>query len=602
MPRTHLPFGKIVATPTPIAWSQAYGAGGLFLTLSLTSEEREHEKELGTLGKKLINDLEAEFFALEEKSLTSIKAAIDNTFFHIPPEIKLSAAIAFVKEHILYVYLLGNGSILLRRSGTLGTILKATHAHEGAMQTASGHLQSGDLVILQTHQFEALIPEETLTKTLVENETAEEIAETLSPLIHGREDGGAGAIFFTFSQIQTPLEEEDETSDELLSPAPSQPETQQGKAVPQSPFPDETRSFPHPALPQEEKQRIPSLPSFSKLRSSLPPLSHRQRLLMSIAAILILVLGVSIFFANKNAEEKRTKEVFAKIYDPAKQHFEEGQGLIELNTALAREELEEAQSIIGNADKTLPAGSREAKQLATLKTDIANALSELASAKQTSVTPVGVDKSKLLGALVSDKKRLFATQDEDNVYFLTKDEIGSIGKSDDAEKTLVENDGDWSKPSGLGTFLGNLYVLDKEDGINKFVKGSEGYGGKTAYLTGEKPDLSQAVGIAIDSSIYVLFLQGDISKFTRGTPVSFKVSGLDMPFKSPTRIYMTPDFSAIYVLDNGNGRIVKLGKDGVFQSQYQAAALTKAQDFEVDETNKKAYILSGGKVYEMKLE
>ncbi len=76
MPKTHLPFAKIVATPTLTSWSQAYSAGGLFIALSLVTETPEHQEAIGTVGKKILNDLEAEFFSLEEKSLEKININI----------------------------------------------------------------------------------------------------------------------------------------------------------------------------------------------------------------------------------------------------------------------------------------------------------------------------------------------------------------------------------------------------------------------------------------------------------------------------------------------------------------------------------------------
>src|SRR3989344_5382303 len=111
----HLPFSKIVATPTPSNWCQAYAAGGLFLTLSLSCTKEEHPEHLGAIGKKIINDLEAEDFALEEKSLTGIRSVIEKSLTNIPSDVIISAAICVVRETILYVFLLGNGSILLSR-------------------------------------------------------------------------------------------------------------------------------------------------------------------------------------------------------------------------------------------------------------------------------------------------------------------------------------------------------------------------------------------------------------------------------------------------------------------------------------------------------
>ena len=70
-------FAKIVPTPTPVSWSQAYHAGKLFAVLSLTKKEApEDVNALGLLGKEILNTLEQEYFVIEDKNLITIKQAI----------------------------------------------------------------------------------------------------------------------------------------------------------------------------------------------------------------------------------------------------------------------------------------------------------------------------------------------------------------------------------------------------------------------------------------------------------------------------------------------------------------------------------------------
>jgi dihydrofolate reductase len=55
-------------------------------------------------------------------------------------------------------------------------------------------------------------------------------------------------------------------------------------------------------------------------------------------------------------------------------------------------------------------------------------------------------------------------------------------------------------------------------------------------------------------------------------------------------------------LDNGNSRVVVFDKTGSYKAQYQADVIKSAKDFEVLEKDKKIYVLSGGKVYEITLK
>ena len=95
---------------------------------------------------------------------------------------------------------------------------------------------------------------------------------------------------------------------------------------------------------------------------------------------------------------------------------------------------------------------------------------------------------------------------------------------------------------------------------------------------------------------------GTINKYTRGEEESFEITGLTTNFSSPTRILTSEDFDNIYILDRGNSRIVVLDKEGKFVSSYSANVIKNAKDFDVNEANKKIFVLSGDKVYQIDLK
>src|SRR3990167_5697031 len=127
MAGTNLAFSKIVATPTPEAWSQAYSAGSLFAAIALQTETGPQlEKEnLNTLGKDLISTLESEFFTLENKDLDSIKQAIHTTVSRLSNRVKLSFVMCFLSENVLYLFASGGGKAVLKRAEKIGTVLEA---------------------------------------------------------------------------------------------------------------------------------------------------------------------------------------------------------------------------------------------------------------------------------------------------------------------------------------------------------------------------------------------------------------------------------------------------------------------------------------------
>jgi hypothetical protein len=137
---------KIVASATPTSWSQAYNAGKLFAVLSLEKIGEQDENILSTLGKEVIENLEAEFFTIENKTLESVKKAIEKSIEKIPQDVSSSLSAGAVTENILYVFAKGGGKILLKRNGNIGEVL----ASGSELVSGSGFLEDKDFVILET--------------------------------------------------------------------------------------------------------------------------------------------------------------------------------------------------------------------------------------------------------------------------------------------------------------------------------------------------------------------------------------------------------------------------------------------------------------------
>lgn len=163
----------------------------------------------------------------------------------------------------------------------------------------------------------------------------------------------------------------------------------------------------------------------------------------------------------------------------------------------------------------------------------------------------------------------------------------------------------WLYPMAISGFFGNLYVLDPQlNQILKYVSTQDGgYADPPLdYLSDPKQsDLTGAIDMTIDGSIYVLYADGKIAKFRGGTPVSFEITGLDVPLKSPSAIFTSPDQETqfLYVADKGNKRVVQISKEGRFQRQYKAEsnAFDDLRSLWVEELEQKMYFLSGNKAY-----
>jgi hypothetical protein len=576
-------FANIAATPSLNSWSQAYNAGRLFAVLSLEKKYGEETEEnlspLGVLGKDIFTTLEQEFFSLETKDLETIKSAILITSKKIPEDVNYSFVVTTIVKNVLYFFVLGGGRINIKRGDDFGTILSSELGDH--QKAGSGYLEDSDLIIIQTKQFAETINSEKLSSVL-DHQSPSEISETIAPMVHGGEESGAAAVIVKYSKDEESLEEpekefnEDEKHEEEVIGATS--------------------------YDVEEKKLknyfafvSPLLSTISKLPRSFN-ISRSRKGFLAIVIILIAVFAIGIFITIQKQNDSKLEALFNEVSSQAQKKYDEGQSLTGLNQNLARESFQAAEKIAREAENKFPKGSKQQAQIIALEKKIQDSLSQTSGVNVVEAKEVADDTSSLLSFEKDHSGIGFTTDGKNNFYITNK---GVFKET----KEIIKNDSDWKNAAGLGVYFGNIYILDQvKGGIIKFVPAGSGYAKSTYFTSGTAPDFSTATGIAIDGSIWIVEKDGTILKFTKGKADTFNITGLDKPFSSPTKIFTTPDFSNVYILDHGNGRIVVLAKDGNYKEQYQANVIRDANDFEVNESNKKIFILSGEKIYEINLK
>lgn len=602
MPTTNLSFAKIAATPTDSAWSQAYNSGSLFITLALTTEEPAQQEQLPALGKTVLGLLESEIYALAKKNVASISAVITESVKDVPPEVVVSLSLSFVKENALYGFVFGTGKILLKRGEKIGPILQV-ETHQNLAQGGSGYLETNDLVLIQTAQFAKSVSDEKVAKAL-EYGLPNDIAETISPHVHGEKEGGAALIILSYqgiSRSQSP--DEDLETDTLASDSPIKKEAER---LTEPDVPLSSRMTAAPIINQPIEEGEPATSPYEKITSLLSGikvpfisgLEPRKKITLGVAALLIIVLAVSIIFVGANQESSKNKALFASIYESASEDFQSGSDLLSLNPSLAREDFLRAQETLRESEGKFKEGSTEKEQLDDLSGKIESALEGTEGKESIEAKEADESEATALRSMNDDSKILAVTEDEDNGYLLTGTSIQKQEKGSDDIEEIIKNDSVWTGGKSIGVFGSNLYVLDKES-IIKIVPAGNSYADSN-YLT-QETDLTDAVGMTIDSSIYVLYKDGSIDKFTRGAKVAFSVSGLTTELSSPTAIATNEEADKILVLDPKNKRLVALNKDGSFSKQYGSDILSTARAMTISQDGKTVFVLSNKKSYKISL-
>jgi len=571
----NISVAKIVATPSQSSWSQAYNAGKLFAVLSLEKETEETQEKdyLNILGKELLETLEQEFFTLELKDLEAIKNSVEITIKKIPENVECSFVIGSIVDHVLYVFIQREGRVALKRGEEFGIILES---EKDELKASSGILKDGDLIILQTKQFKDIISTNILISAL-DHQPPSDIAEFLAPIIHKQEKGGAAAILIELKEKEESL---------ILSDA--QNTKQQIDTASQ---PRDSKSLTDYFYPLADKLKFPKLKN----------LEHSKKIFLTIAAVVILVLILAVNFAISAQNNAKMQAAFNQVYPQAQKKYEEGQSLVDLNKNLARDSFTASLNILEENKSKFSKNSTEEKKVLELLKKVNKALTSVSQINSVATKNVDESQSQLLALEIKNSGSNFFTQDDKNIYFL-KDGVISSNKKDNKTKTIISSSDLPKNIGGLGVYFGNIYILDKNGQILKFIAQDNGFS-KTNYFSKDtSPNFSKAQSLAIDGSIWILFSDGTIEKFTKGQYESFSLSGLDKPFLNPTRIYTNVDFNNLYILDNDNSRIVVLDKNGSYQSQYQTQILKNSKDFEVLEKDKKTYVLSNTKIYEIDIK
>jgi hypothetical protein len=590
MPRTPLSFAPLSSSPHPQGWAQAYSAGNIAAALSLTrittEAQTSPQQTLSAVGKDMLRSFEAEYFTLETKTLASIKQALSDVCSQVPADIRVSFVLGVILHDILYVFIYGQGLVFLTRGDAFGTLL---HGKEpSTITSASGIVQHNDCILLSTESFAHTVGKDTI-KTHLTPAGFPSLVSDLAPLLAGYEQGDASAIGLWYQDAST-------------SPQPHAPSSRPASSS------ASTSDIPHPDTPDETPPVPASTPAHPKTLQTpltLPiaqsRFSHRQRLFFTISLVALLALAGSIFFAVQKQQSDRISQAVASIIQPARDLIDQGKSLQSLNATVAREDFAKAQDLLAKADGQIPPGSSEYQQVESLRSELASLLSVQTQTVTTSTTPANESDSPYLAYLKANSGSV-STSDSTTLYRADDEGIFRKGTTSSRETRIITRGSSWEIAEDISVYLGNIYILDPQNNIRKFTPSGSSYS-RTNYFTSDVPPLlSRSVSMAIDSAIYLLGSDGTIGKFSRGVQQPFQITALDTPLKNPTQIVTSAQMTRLYILDQGNARVVVLDKNGAFVASYASPQLAQATAIDVREKDKTIMFLSGESIYRMAIE
>lgn len=364
------------------------------------------------------------------------------------------------------------------------------------------------------------------------------------------------------------------------------------------------------------------------------PIAIRRARIIQVVIAILIVFFLSIIFGvfSKGADEKNAE--INTVISGIEANLNEAASIKVLDPTRALALIEKAQDSINDAKKQ-DSGNQKLSELAERSSDLKAEITKTTvvedlkthfdfdnlnkDSRVSGVALLGddllvVDSSK--GSLYSGStKDQSVSQISDGVsspktivsypagFYLTND--NNVSKIDSSLKvTNAQGSTNWGKIVDSATFENNLYLLDPvQNEIWRYLSTSSGLGSGRAYIAGEKPDMSNAVSIAIDDIVWVANKNGIIYKFAAGKrQEDYTISQLADPIGELSDMYTSQSTSNHYFLDKGKARIIVADKKtGVYQEAFANDKLHDADSLVVDEANRVVYFTAGNKLYQFNL-
>jgi hypothetical protein len=640
-------IGKIVGSPDHHFWSQTHvfmpedkqkraDYGCLFVSIALKA--RQDKLDMLLFGKEVISRLHEIYFSSEEQStITKLKTSIKKLVNEFDKQVRVEVSAAVVVEAdnkaIGYFAATSKASCFIYRQESLVEILET---NENKIKSASGFIKSKDIIITGTSQFFNIIALGTL-KAALQSHKVRETVENLSSVVHGHvKNSQSAAVVFKLMIIG---------------------EKKPGAVVLTSP---ETVSQEDGVKENKLKSAVSGLSAgstklknfFTRLKLSLPKkqdlssirIKDEQRqnkakkTTLTVAVILIGLLIVSVIFGSKKQSITEQTQVVESVLSEASYKYDQAITLKDLNPLRARLLLTEAkQEIEQNLDSIKDEGEKQ--KLKDLLFQVESALESVAKEYQ-------IEEAKIFQDLGLVKEN-FSGDDwamvENIIYIFDQDlntvlqfDVGNksakvVGGGDKLESgqligasgtrifvktptSILTIDSDrtelideqeaegWGNIKDLVGFASNAYLLDSSQGqIWKYNGLPSGLADKSEYLD-ESQSLDQAVSMAIDGSIWVLFEDGRIVKFVRGKEDVFNPTGLESDFSQAYKIYTDENLDNLYIIDRRNTKVIVINKDtGEYQASYVWPGIAGVNGLVVLEDQGLILLLAGQRIYEIEL-
>ncbi|MDO8487685.1 MAG: hypothetical protein Q7S31_00025 [bacterium] len=617
--------GKVLGRLTDGWWAQVHDfvaegnkvhrRGRLIAVTSLHQNELD-QMETVTMGREILARLHELYFGdSQDEPLVALKKAgqvLAEEFTGVEV-----VAVALVNK-VVYVLTIGGGGVWMRTDGQEGWLVDSARS-ETTPVTLSGWAKDNQTYVLGNSKFWQALTLGAIRAAVSNSTSAVDAAESLAAVVHGN-DSGIGSVGTVVHVAQASTS----AITTHTSPPPSVaeiPKVAPAKLV------DRFRTQVAKLIPK------PAGPIFVSHGDKTK--SRRKTMYLGIGFLAILFLVVGGWQWRRTVQANQTS-VYNQQVEEVVHQFNEARALVDLNPVRSRQLLAEVDAqvkklaetkkgqkderlanvtsdfgqVLGAATGVKPVQPSEVLDLNWIRPDMVGSRLALAEGKlvvldnqANRLALVNPDKkSGEILAGVADLGRTTAVASYPGKIMVASDKGLIECLLPQFKCTLKVETAATVEIKDMAMFAGNIYILNSS-GVFRHQVIDSGFSAAADWLAEDedKSQFSSSSNLAIDAYIWVMQTDSQIYKYSRGVKDNFSVADLDKPFASQAILYTDADAEKLYVLDKGNGRVVVLNKTGAYESQYQFDQAKEAADIGVDEKAGLIYVLSGSKIWSIKL-
>lgn len=619
---------KLTGKPNSSGWSQTYDfipddpntlslRGRLFALISSPSQKQGLDTIVS--GREIISRLQGMYFGnIQGKPLDALKDAARKTIAEFSSRGGIEIALVSEVNQVLYMVVGGGSSIFLYRGGNLYKLIESIIDQS---VSASGSSCDKDQIVIGSGAFFKSYSRKQIESFLQKAESSASI-KTPAPIVYNKEfTGDCAVIVLRFEKqnqtdkIKPFLFRNRENSDILKERSP----------INSKRFFNETGKKAFGVI-----KRLGSKDFYLK-KEVTEQEEKSKKVSLLVGVLLLLILASSIFFGIRQKKISDFKLSYESQLASADHEIQESYNLFFLNPQRSRELFDSARErVLGLSVREINDPKVE-DLMQKIKDGEEKILGQYSISPQLYVDLAlfsegfKVDEISVSGDIlyILDKsgrkiiKISLTSKRTENLAGPTdvQDAVSIAAYSGrvfiSSPEGLYELDNGRIKLSNaewgsvlISAYAGNLYVLDKTSSkIFRYQAQTTGFGSKSDWLReGIGVNFSDAKSLMIDGSVWVLTEGGNILKFGLGNLQNFNLKGITPNAAQISNIFTSEESEFLYILEKDAGRMVVVNKEGEYKAQYLDESLKEALRIAVSEKERKAFILTSGKLFSFDLK